>query len=457
MDIVSLIPASDEYESPFHFIEDENECPGGHYSVTPDEIFHGEKTKYQVMLNINFGDKSTVWVCHDYDLTVKYWAVKILSVDASKNTREHLVEEYVKKPLDRLEEKEQRNQLNNAICLPVDKFLVRGPKGNHQCFVYPLLGPKAQPGRMSECLEILRWGHFGDDKLCAKGYYQLVNAVRFIHSQQLCHGGIIPANVFYRIQGLDGKRVNNVCLILGGGKRRMAREGEIRAEPRKEVKRIHKGAGDWKSRSVSWNPARIRRYLTSDIALIDFGQCFLQSDPPSTLDIPESYQPPELMLKNILGPGTDLWTLGCTLYELRMNRPLLDFGSTDRIERLQCIVKTLESLGGNVKDLESYGCPDLNVSRLSESKCIPALSDLLKESTSTFVVGDPPRIYRLAVIDHATEQRAIEILLQKLLKYDYEQRTGAEAIINDDWLNRRYRKRKRTRKRLGWAQIIRSP
>ncbi|KAK7219511.1 hypothetical protein V2G26_007514 [Clonostachys chloroleuca] len=361
MDSTSPIPVRDTYERPvYDFVEDENECPGGHYSVTPDEVFHGEKKKYN-------GEKKKYQVCHDDDMEIKYWALKILSVDASKNTREHLAVDHVKKSIDILEENAKNNRdqfgksydpenllfrysdppafvsqpaylngqhvystgkndpevLKKAICLPVDEFLIRGPKGNHWCFVYPLLGPKARPGWMSMLFEFLRCGNGlspSDVKSFSQAYYQLANAVRFIHSQKLCHGRIIPSNVLHRIQGLDGKPVNDVCAILGGGiERATAVVGGTKQECR-----IHKGAGEWKSRSVYWDLERMRRYLTSDIALIGFGQCFLQSNPPSTLDIPESYQPPELMLKNILGPGTDLWTLGCTLYELRMGYPLLD-------------------------------------------------------------------------------------------------------------------------------------
>ncbi|VUC21035.1 unnamed protein product [Clonostachys rosea] len=374
----SLDSAKGKDEGPvFDFVEDESECPGGHYNVTPDEVFHGKINKYQVMLNLHFGDKSTVWVCHDNNTEIdKYWALKILSVDASKTSREHLAEDYLKKPIrDMLAEQDLENLRRRAtICFPVDKFLVRGPKGIHQCFVYPLLGPKAQPGPMSGNFEIMRYANClspRDDKSFADTYYQLVNAVRFIHSQQLCHGRIIPDNVLYQIQGLNGKCVDDACRILRGSKT-IYRADATTKPSCKPIKRIHKGAGDWKSRSVCWDRLEWE-YLTSDISLIDFGQCFVQSSPPSTLDLPESYQPPELMLKDILGRGTDLWTLGCTLYQLRMGRPLLDFGSTNRIEQLQCIVKTLEPLGGNVKDLENYGCPDLNVTRLSESKFAPAL------------------------------------------------------------------------------------
>lgn len=191
-------------------------------------------------------------------MEIKYWALKILSVDASKNTREHLAVDHVKKSIDILEENAKNNRfrryqydrdyclppifehtyllrdqfgksydpenllfrysdppafvsqpaylngqhvystgkndpevLKKAICLPVDEFLIRGPKGNHWCFVYPLLGPKARPGWMSMLFEFLRCGNGlspSDVKSFSQAYYQLANAVRFIHSQKLCHG-----------------------------------------------------------------------------------------------------------------------------------------------------------------------------------------------------------------------------------------------------------------------------
>ncbi|VUC21014.1 unnamed protein product [Clonostachys rosea] len=423
-----LDSVQDKAQNPFiNFVEDENECPGGHYNVAPDEIFHGDQRNYQVMLNLHFGDRSTVWVCYD-DKETKYWALKILSVAASKNPPEDLAED-LREPL-------ANRELKKVICLSVDKFEVQGPKGVHICFVYPLLGPKAHPGPLSAAFEmsrqIERWGDivpirclkedsgFFDMELISdnsdycskmppkfvnksgKAYSDLANAVRFIHRHNLCHGRIIPDNVLYRIRGLDCKKsVDEVTSILTGKEDKCIPEQIHTLFLFKEVKRIHKGAGYWKSKSVFWNSVH-PRYLTCLISLIDFGQCFRTSEPPSTLQLPKSYQPPELIHKSAVGPYTDIWTLGCTLYELRM--------------------------GGS--------CPDLiNTSKPTESDPVWTLKKSFEVHGIIFTYPPAPLPYAFRLMQNGDEQTAFQSLLKRLLKYDYEKRGKAKAIANDFWFH----------------------
>lgn len=65
-------------------------------------------------------------------------------------------------------------------------------------------------------------------------------------------------------------------------------------------------------------------YLTDQICVIDFGECFSISSHPKFFGIPENYLPPEVLLEqdNAIGPGCDLWALGCTLFEIRQQIPL---------------------------------------------------------------------------------------------------------------------------------------
>ena len=64
--------------------------------------------------------------------------------------------------------------------------------------------------------------------------------------------------------------------------------------------------------------------ITEHVRIVDFGQSFRSHSPPKRgMGIPMSYMAPELLFENIAGTASDLWALGCTIYEIRAGKPLI--------------------------------------------------------------------------------------------------------------------------------------
>jgi serine/threonine-protein kinase SRPK3 len=71
------------------------------------------------------------------------------------------------------------------------------------------------------------------------------------------------------------------------------------------------------------------RFITVQAYIIDFGESFKASDPPKYIGIPEAYCSLELILDKVASIGSDLWALGCTLFEIRTGRKLFDMFDED--------------------------------------------------------------------------------------------------------------------------------
>lgn len=75
-------------------------------------------------------------------------------------------------------------------------------------------------------------------------------------------------------------------------------------------------------------------FITDKACVIDFGESFDISDPPSDLGIPQIYCSPEYVLDKNVGISSDIWALGCTLFEIRTGRRLFDMFDDDVDEYL---------------------------------------------------------------------------------------------------------------------------
>lgn len=66
------------------------------------------------------------------------------------------------------------------------------------------------------------------------------------------------------------------------------------------------------------------KFITNEVCVIDLGQSFQPSTPPKELGIPRIYGSPELLLDKTAGFGSDLWALGCTIFQIRTGRKLFN-------------------------------------------------------------------------------------------------------------------------------------
>ena len=78
------------------------------------------------------------------------------------------------------------------------------------------------------------------------------------------------------------------------------------------------------------------RWISEDILVIDFGQSFFSTQPPSKgVGTPMAYCAPELILDDEVSVWSDVWALGCTMFEIRAGAGLFMsfFGGPDEILR----------------------------------------------------------------------------------------------------------------------------
>jgi serine/threonine-protein kinase SRPK3 len=131
----------------------------------------GNKGRYHVIHKLGHGGFSTVWLCRD-SREGKYVAVKVHTAEVSADDLPDL----------RLIGLDKSAPGAEYINIPRDHFSLEGPNGTHQCLVLTLLGPRISPDiwiEMQNPGPTLR-------KFCQQTAY----ALKFLHQNGLCHGGI---------------------------------------------------------------------------------------------------------------------------------------------------------------------------------------------------------------------------------------------------------------------------
>lgn len=171
------------------------------------------------------------------------------------------------------------------------------------------------------------------------------------------------------------------------------------------------------------------------ICIIDFGESFQSSSPPADIGIPEEYLAPEVIIEGgpSIGPACDLWALGCTLFEIRRQKPLF-YMINDRDELLAEMVgffgKLPERWWGEWEARADFF--DENGKRIGYGKEyeVYTLDMALNHKIEVFERGSKDKKF-LDILEE--EQRLLKDLLTRLLTYGPGNRLSITKVIEHEW------------------------
>ncbi|KAK9363900.1 kinase-like domain-containing protein [Lipomyces starkeyi] len=237
---------------------------------------------------------------------------------------------------DRLECATDHPACDHVLSL-LDHFKFEGPNGCHTCLVSPIAGPDLSqisiyhnPDR-STSRRRLRGA------LARKFAKQVTLAVGYLHSRGVGHGDISNSNVLIQLAHVDswsdrdlyellGSPVTDKVRLSSGELNNMASAPEYLVEPA--------------------NLANLEsKWFTDKIVLVDCSHSFmLQSPPQEDIAMTMSYCAPEVYFDGNASAWSDIWALGCTIFEIRAGRQLFESFLGGSFEVIRQIVRTLGKL-----------------------------------------------------------------------------------------------------------------
>ena len=122
---------------------------------------------------LGHGGSSTVWLARD-NARQRYVSLKILCAE-ELNITEIEVLEYLK-------EKNVSHPGHQFISFLYDSFTIDGPNGSHVCLVSEVLGPS-----LADLVSLGKQLRASASRRISR---QFVQAVAYLHSEGVCHGGM---------------------------------------------------------------------------------------------------------------------------------------------------------------------------------------------------------------------------------------------------------------------------
>ncbi|KAG6263552.1 hypothetical protein E4U48_006685 [Claviceps purpurea] len=305
----------------YQFIEDVENLnryrPGGYHPIHIDDRLN---ERYRIVDKLGHGAYSTVWLAID-EQTTKYVAIKVGTSDAESADQ---VEVDI---LTQIRQCPPRGNIweSNRLLIPavLDHFEVTGPNGTHPCLVTP-------PARcnLRDLKEVAPDDLFQLDAARSLAA-QLVIALSLIHDRGYAHGDLHLGNLLLQFPSpIDGLSVEQLH----------ARYSELNKQP---VLLFDTKAPPTDPSVPSYAVSPMWFDIPEDgialgeamLTLSDFGVAFRPEDKSRF----ESYtplvlRPPEALseAKTPLSFASDIWSLGCVIFELFADSSLFD-GFKDQI------------------------------------------------------------------------------------------------------------------------------
>lgn len=266
-------------------------------------------------------------------------------------------------------------------------------------------------------------------------------------------------NVLQHISGLDGQPEHEILETLGHPRTTnlVTASGEAHTLPTAPQYAVY---------PVDWSKVDTAHF-TNEPQVNDLGEAFQVDRPPEYLGIPSPYRSPGLFLEedypSCIGFGSDLWALGCTLFEIRTGRKLFSSFDNDDDEYLMAMADMLgimpepwwsttwiarkkfykdeaDSLGRVVNVTQQSNVIQEPIPKDYEVTVHPSIVEdarSVREMLSTGVwyidMNDAgPKAHR----DIPEKEKDLFVdLLVRLLKWRPEDRLSAEEVLRHAWFN----------------------
>ncbi|KAL9624169.1 MAG: hypothetical protein Q9160_001691 [Pyrenula sp. 1 TL-2023] len=196
---------------------------------------------------------------------------------------------------------------------------------------------------------------------------------------------------------------------------------------RKDGKPLEKGIPEYLVKPVEYEPKTVKHL--HDIQLVDFGESFFISSPPSSVFTPISLHPPELVFRRNLTEAVDIWNLGSTTYELVTGRSPFEAVFDDKF-----LIPQFQKIIG--------GVPDRWVEVALKRGILKDRPEVRADSSAEGFLPLKQEIQRSYSDDcekdtlqlTAKDLDLLEQYIRKMLIVDPKQRATADALLNEMWI-----------------------
>ncbi|KAF2766562.1 kinase-like protein [Teratosphaeria nubilosa] len=278
---------------------------GGYHPIRIGDLVHNGR--YRIVHKLGWGGYSTVWAARDQRLAKasashENFAIKIAVSEQHKPVRELIA-------LTTLAELKPGHPGVDHILPLVDHFQIEGPNGKHECLVIDIVGPK-----VPDVTEQLCGGKGLPGGLAKCVAKQVLSALDCLHRFGIAHGNLHTGNFAFSIPSVRSLPERELLQQLG--------DPDTAPVYRQDGKQCQKSVPEYLVRPTSWPLSRALQ--SAPIKLIDFGEAFSENEPPSTLHTPLVVRSPEAIFNDRLTVKSDLWSMGCALFELYTGQPPFD-------------------------------------------------------------------------------------------------------------------------------------
>ncbi|GAA88373.1 hypothetical protein AKAW_06487 [Aspergillus luchuensis IFO 4308] len=358
---------------------------GYHPTYINDEFSNG---RYRVVHKLGYGSYSTVWLAHDRKES-RYVALKIVTADVSERSVESKILQHLQRGGD------PNHPGRKYISSLLDQFSFKGPNGHHMCLVSEVAGCS-----VAESKE---------------------NSPRFMFSLDIARA--IAAQVTMGLAYMHS---------LGISMNSLANLFEV------HITRIDKAPIQSCAPAHAIIPMNLiivpsDQVVNCRVKITDFGSSFFFGKEPLELHTPTALLPPEAFFQDPITPSADIWTLGCTLYDILGERPLFETWADDPDDVIGEMVSTLGKLPKKwwqrwEKRPEFFlenGSWNPNFKRIQTPEFRPLNQRLWQMGR-----GETPQICEL----QKTEMASFKRLLEGMLAYEPLERVSAREAMESDFM-----------------------